>query len=187
MNKGLRIASGDIIGFLNADDIFAGPDIIMDVVQLMENSGKDAIFGDLVYVSPKNPEKIVRYYDSSGFKEKWLSMGSMPAHPTLYLNRNVYDKFGYYRTDYKIAADFEFITRIFHNNHNSYAYLPKIMVRMNMGGISTRNLYSNYVLNKEMLRACRENNISTNIVKLLLKYPKKFAGVIKARKIQSVR
>ena len=183
MNKGLNLASGDIIGFLNADDIFADAEIINDVVNRIVGTGKDAVFGDLVYVRPSKPKRIVRYYDSSGFTRKWLAIGAMPAHPTLYLRRSIYERFGEYKTDYRIAADFEFIARIFGEDQTSYSYLPKVMVRMSTGGISTKNLKSNWVLNREMIRACSENNIPTNIFRILLKYPKKIAGIVKARRM----
>jgi glycosyltransferase involved in cell wall biosynthesis len=186
MNKGLSHAKGDIVGILNADDVFADTEIVSDVVRLMAESGSQAVFGDLVYVNLKNPHKIIRYYDSSGFTRKWLTMGAMPAHPTLYLKREVYKRYGVFETDYRIAGDFEFVTRIFGEGLTTYSYLPKVMVKMNTGGASTKNLLSNWVLNREMLRACRQNNISTNMFKLLLKFPGKIAGLYKARRMPRV-
>ena len=181
MNKGIGLATGAIIGFLNADDEFNGPDIVSDVAGLMTETDCDAVFGDLVYVTPKRPQKVIRYYDSSGFNRNWLTIGAMPAHPTLYVKRDIYERYGGYKTDYRIAADFEFCVRIFGKGKTSFQYLPKVMVRMRTGGVSTKNLWSNWVLNKEMIRACHENDIQTNMLKILLKYPKKVAGILKAR------
>jgi len=173
------LASGEIIGFLNSDDLYANKNVISDVVSILDNMNVDAVFGDLVYVSRKDLNYIVRYYQSKNFNPKSLYAGIMPAHPTLFLRKAVYEKYGYFKTDYRIAADFEFAVRIFKDDNLSYYYLPKIMVKMRTGGTSTKNLKSNWVLNLEVLRACRENGIKTNLFKIYSKYPKKILGLIK--------
>jgi glycosyltransferase involved in cell wall biosynthesis len=182
MNKGLRIACGDIIGFLNSDDLYANEKVISEVVATLKKKKVDAVFGDLVLVAPQNPYNIVRYYQSKNFSPKTLTKGIMPAHPTLYLRKSVYEAYGYFKTDYIIAADFEFVTRIFKDNHISYYYIPKIMIKMRAGGASTKNLKSNWILNLEILRACRENGLRTNLFKIYSKYPRKILNSIKTQR-----
>lgn len=182
MNKGLKIASGDIIGFLNSDDLYAGGKVISEVVGIFKKKNVDAVFGDLVLVSPHNPYNIVRYYQSKNFNHKKLTQGIMPAHPTLYLRKSVYEEYGYFKTDYSIAADFEFVTRIFKENKISYHYIPKVMIKMRAGGKSTKNLKSNWTLNAEILRACRENGLKTNLFKIYSKYPRKILTSIKTQR-----
>ncbi len=112
-----------------------------------------------------------------------LAKGCMPAHPTLFLRRNVFDKYGYFKIDYSIAADFEFVARVFSISDISYYYIPKVMVKMRKGGVSTKNVRSNWILNKEILRACRENGIKTNMFNILTKYPRKILGLMKNNNI----
>jgi glycosyltransferase involved in cell wall biosynthesis len=178
MNKGLRLASGEIIGFLNSDDLYANNNVISDVVSILSEMKVDAVFGDLVFVSSTDPSHIARFYQSKNFSPKFLSKGIMPAHPTLFLRKSVYEKYGYFKTDYRIAADFEFAVRIFKDYNISYHYIPKIMVKMRTGGTSTKNLKSNWILNLEVLRACRENGLKTNLFKIYSKYPGKILGLI---------
>jgi glycosyltransferase involved in cell wall biosynthesis len=183
MNKGLRLASGEIIGFLNSDDLYASNNVISDVVSVLLKMKVDAVFGDLVFVSSKDLNHFVRYYQSKNFSPKLLAKGIMPAHPTLFLRKTVYEKYGYFKTDYRIAADFEFAVRIFKDYNISYYYIPKIMVKMRTGGTSTKNLKSNWILNLEVLRACRENGLKTNLFKIYSKYPSKILGLIKRERI----
>ncbi len=186
MNKGLRLASGEIIGFLNSDDLYANKNVISDVVSILDNMKVDAVFGDLVFIKSKDLNHIVRYYQSKNFSPQSLSKGIMPAHPTLFLRKAVYEKYGYFKTDYRIAADFEFAVRIFKDYNISYYYIPKIMVKMRTGGTSTKNLKSNWILNLEVLRACRENGLKTNLFKIYSKYPRKILGLIKRERIIKV-
>ena len=177
MNKGVRLADGDIIGFLNSDDIYADNSVLDKVVLRMERHNLDSVFGDLVYVAPRDTDRIVRYYSSKNFSPRQIAFGCMPAHPTLYFRKSVYDKFGPFKIDYQIAGDFEYVARVFGNGDIRYEYIPEVMVKMRTGGTSTRSLRSNWILNKEILRACRENGIKTNIFWVFLKYPMKIYGL----------
>ena len=170
MNKGIRLASGDIIGILNADDVYYNNTCLQKVIDAFTEFDTDAVFGDLVYVKPNNPNKIVRYYRSDMFSVEKFARGCMPAHPTFFVRRECYDKYGLFSTDYRIAADFELLVRFLFKNKISYHYIPDILVKMRTGGISTRNLKSNLILNKEIVRACRANGLDTNIAKVLSKY-----------------
>ena len=178
MNKGVGLAEGDIIGFLNSDDIYANDSILHKVVLWMERDNLDSVFGDLVYVDPLNTDRIVRYYSSKNFSPRQIAFGCMPAHPTLFFRKGVYEKYGPFKIDYRIAGDFEYVARGFRNDDIRFAYLPEIMVKMRIGGTSTRSLKSNWILNQEILRACRENGIKTNFFKLSLKYPRKIYGLL---------
>ena len=181
MNKGLKLAKGNILGFLHSDDVYFDRGILKDVADAFKANQVDAVYGDLVYVAPDDLNRVVRYYDSRPFNPDMIARGYMPAHPTLFLKEAVYKNHGYFKTDYRIAADFEFAARIFGKERLSYHYLPKVMVKMRTGGLSTRNFKSNWILNKEILKACRENNIDTNIWKILSKYPKKLMDLINSK------
>lgn len=173
MNKGLRLATGDVIGFLNADDTYAHSGVLERVSTLMQRQGVDAIYGDAEYVQRFDLSNPVRRYRSDRFEPARIGWGWMPAHPTLFLRRAVFDRYGVFRTDYRIAGDFELVARVFHANEVPYLYLPEVLVRMRIGGISTAGLSSTILLNQEVLRACRENGIATNWLKILWKYPTK--------------
>ena len=178
MNKGIKAAQGDFLGFLNSDDVYANDNVISKVVGIVKKQKVDAVYGDLVYVSPNNLQKVLRHYNSGWFNSKMIAKGYMPAHPTIFLSNSVFEKYGYFKIDYSIAADFEFVARVFGKDDIPYYYLPEVMVKMRQGGASTKNWKSNWILNKEILRACKENDINTNIFKVLSKYPQKLLGLI---------
>lgn len=173
MNKGIRLATGDIIGILNADDFYANQQVIEKVTALFRESGADALFADLVYVRPDNLDKVVRYYSGANFSPDKFAWGWMPPHPTFFVRRELYERYGLFRTDYRIAADYELTARFLARHRVKYVYLPEVIVRMRTGGVSTRNLRSNWILNREILRACAENGIPTNMLKVYSKYFRK--------------
>ncbi|HIA02772.1 MAG TPA: glycosyltransferase [Myxococcales bacterium] len=174
MNKGIGLATGDVVGFLNADDIFADAGVLGRVALAMQNTSLQACFGDVVFVGD-DMETAVRYYRSSGFSPGRLAYGWMPAHPSLYLRRDLFDRYGNFRTDYEIAADYELVARLFGKHRISYVYLPWVFVNMRLGGVSTKGLRNSFILNREIVRACEENSISTNMFKVLLKIPSKLS------------
>ncbi|QKO22970.1 glycosyltransferase family 2 protein [Rhodoferax sp. BAB1] len=173
MNKGLRLATGDVIGFLNADDMYADDGVLARVDALMQQDRLDALYGDTEFVHPANLNKPVRRYRSDRFRPDRIAWGWMPAHPALFLRRQVFERYGGFRPDYRIAGDFELVARIFHPGELSYRHIPEVLVRMRTGGISTGGLRSTLLLNSEVLRACRENGISSNWLMILSKYPAK--------------
>ena len=174
VNKGIVMSSGDIIGILHSDDLYIDEHVISNIIQEFCND-VDSVYADLVYVERNNLEKVVRYYDSSVFQISKFAYGWMPAHPTCFIKKNVYDKYGLYKTDYIIAADYELLVRFYAKHMVSYSYLPRVIIKMRSGGLSTRNFKSNFILNKEIVRACRENDIETNILKVYSKYFVKLA------------
>lgn len=173
LNKGLVLASGEIIGLMHSDDFFASESTLKEVAVTFDNQNIDAVYGDAVFFHRKNPKKIIRKYRSDQFHFEKLSWGWMPAHTTLFLHRRVFEKYGLYRTDYKIAADFEFVARIFKSDALKAVYLPKVLVHMRLGGMSSGGIKSTIQLNREVMRACRENGIDTNMMKIISKYPLK--------------
>jgi len=174
MNKGIRLATGDIIGILNADDYYANYHVLSDIDQIFTSMKVDAVFGDLEYFHQRREFIPIRRYRSSHFHPSKLSKGLMPAHPTLFLRKSVYERFGLFKPEYKIAGDFDFVARIFKDGLLKYIYVPRILTRMQSGGVSTRGLKSTILLNQEILSSCCENGISTNLFKILSRYPKKF-------------
>lgn len=173
MNKGLAVASGDVIGFLNADDVYANNEVLSRVMTIMEQEGLEALLGDVEFFRSEGPAQTVRRYRSARFRPDRIAWGWMPAHPALFLRRHVYERFGRFRTDYRIAGDFEFCARIFKDDSLTYRSLPETLVRMRVGGISTGGWRNTVLLNQEVLRACRENGIKTNMLKICSKYPAK--------------
>lgn len=171
MNKGIRLASGDIIGTLNADDVYVDSGVLSRVERQMVDGHLDAVYGDVVFFEADRPKTNLRRYSSRHFSPSHIAWGWMPAHPTLFLRREVFHRFGLYRTDFKIAGDYEFVARIFKDADLRYRYLPEVLVRMRTGGVSTRGWRSTLLLNREVLKACLENGIRTNLFMLLSKYP----------------
>ncbi len=175
MNKGLALATGEIVGILNSDDLYAGPHVLKKITGIFSNPSIEATYADLVYVRPNNLDRVVRYYSGSEFTPDKFAWGWMPPHPTFFVRRELYEQYGLFKTDYKIAADFELTARLLFRHKVKYTYLPEVTVRMRTGGVSTRNFGSNWILNREILRACAENGIKTNIFKVYSKYVRKVA------------
>jgi glycosyltransferase involved in cell wall biosynthesis len=173
MNKGIRLSTGQVIGFLNADDVYTHARVISSVAEVMQREGLDAVFGDAEFFRADLPARPVRRYNSARFSPKRIAWGWMPAHPAIFLRREVFERNGPFRTDYRIAGDFEFIARAFWPGKLRYRHLPEVLVRMRTGGISTSGWRNTILLNREVLRACRENGIPTNVFKILSKYPSK--------------
>ena len=170
MNKGIAMATGEVIGILNSDDFYSNNQIISHVAKAFEDEKVDAVFGDLVFVDPLDLTKIVRKYSSKKWNPKKLAWGFMPAHPTFFVRRKYYESLGVFKTDYKISADYELLIRFLLVHKLNYRYLPLNMVIMRKGGVSSKGLMSNVILNREIVRGCRENGIYTNSFMVYSKY-----------------
>jgi glycosyltransferase involved in cell wall biosynthesis len=179
LNKGILASSGDIIGFMHSDDYYSSPNILQRVAECFESTGVDIVYGDVVYFYPNNPSKIVRRYRSGEFSRNNLEWGMMPAHTSMFFRSSIFKKYGLFKTDFKIAADYEYLCRIASRDVPRYFYLDEILINMSLGGASTAGLMSSINLNREVLRACLENGLSTNIFKILSKYPAKFIEYVK--------
>lgn len=178
MNKGLARVTGDVVCFLNADDQYASEDVLSMVAKKMSTEQLDALMGDVGFFHASNPNRQVRRYCSDRFTPERLAWGWMPAHPALFLKRSVIDRVGQFNTTYKIAGDYEFVIRAFWGHALRYVHVSRVLVRMQTGGVSTAGWRAKIRLNKEVLRACRENGVKTNIFMILSKYPSKIMEVI---------
>lgn len=170
MNKGIIMATGDVVGILNSDDFFTSDDVIETVVDAFSNSDIDALYGDVHFVDPDDLNKCVRYYSSAIFKPSLFRFGFMPAHPSFYMKRKCYEKHGLYALDYKIASDYDLLIRYLFKEKINYKYLKKDFVTMRTGGVSTENFNSRVTLNREIVKACKKYGIKTNMFLLSLKY-----------------
>ena len=170
MNKGIHMATGDIVGIINSDDFYHRNDVITKDAEAFNNTDTQAVYGDVRFVNPKKLDKTVRYYSSKNFTPHLFRYGFMPAHPTFFTYRKYFEEFGYYKTDYKIAADYELLIRFLYVHQLKSKYLPFDFMKMRTGGTSTASVKSNILLNKEIVRACRENEIWTCLPLLCLKY-----------------
>lgn len=176
MNKGIAMATGDVIGILNSDDVYMNTHVISDLMRLMQTQKTEVVFADLILVDSSDQNKVIRYYDSGHFHPRKFRFGWMPAHPTVFVKRGLYQRVGKFSTTYQIAADYEMLIRMLAIENATYAYHPKPVVRMRAGGASTSGISRNWILNQEIIRACKENGIYTNLFMLLLKVPAKLWG-----------
>lgn len=164
INKGIQMATGKVIGILNSDDELYSSETITHIVNQMEQTGADILYGNLLYCKydaiEHNPPRVVRYWESKEFRLQDLKHGWMPAHPTLYCKREVFDQVGPYRTDFRIAADYEFILRAFSQPQIKTTYLPEIIVRMEVGGISNRDIRSLLLKSKEDRRTMKMHGLN---------------------------
>lgn len=179
LNKGLVLADGDIIAFLHSDDLYSDNDVISKVVQIFSDDSVDVVYGDVSFFSGSNVTKIIRRYQSDKLSEKNLAWGKMPAHPAMFIKRQIYEEIGYFDTDFHIAADYEFLCRIVHYVDLKSVYIPSVLVRMQVGGASTAGVKNTILLNKEVIKAIRKNDIYSNIFMLLSKYPSKILQFLK--------
>ncbi len=176
LNKGIKLATGDIIGFLHADDLFASQQTISQIVALFNQKNTDSVYGDLEYISSKG--KIIRYWKSSEFTLSKLKKGWMPPHPTFFVRASVYQKCGLFDTKFKIAADYDFMLRVLGRYKISTAYLPLIITKMQLGGASNKNIRNILIKMKEDFIALRKNKIggiSTIFWKNISKIPQFFS------------
>ncbi len=170
MNKGISAASGQIIAFLNADDFYKKPNIVEKAVKKIVSAELDAVYGDVDFFSSNDTNKILRRYSSKFFSPKKLAYGLMPAHPSIFMKKEIFKVVGKFDINYKIAGDFDFILRAFKDNHLRYLYIPEVFVTMQNGGVSTRGLKSTIILNKEIMQSCIKNGIKTNWARLISRY-----------------
>jgi len=164
------MATGDVVGILNSDDYFTSPDVIEQMAGAFAAPTIDAVYGDIHFIREGQPDKIFRYYSSKPFRPLWLRFGFMPAHPSFYCRREVFDKAGLYKTDYKIGSDYEMMVRLFMVHKIKAKYLPIDFVTMRTGGASTKNVRSRLQLIKDDVRGCRENGIYTNPLMISMKF-----------------
>lgn len=166
MNKGISLTSGDVVGILNSDDFFTSPTVVERVSDefksISQTEELDAVYGDIHYVNPDRLNKCVRYYSSKAFSRAKMRMGFMPAHPSFYCRRELYQKFGMFDTSFRIAADFELLLRFIYLHRIHTKYLPMDFVTMRTGGTSTSGIAVHRKIYSEHMRAYKKNQIYSN-------------------------
>lgn len=169
MNKGISLATGDVIGILNSDDFYASGDVISKVVKVFETTGCDAVYGDLVYVDRNDTAKVKRYWRSGRYTPGAFLWGWMPPHPTLFIRKEVYQKYGVFKLDLRTAADYELMLRFIHRNSIQIAYIPEVLVKMRAGGASNASLAGRVRANQADRMAWARNGIEPYFFTVYLK------------------
>lgn len=169
LNKGIELATGEIIAILNSDDFYAYPQVISEIVQLFEKEQADAAYADLVYVERHNPKRVKRYWKSGKYRINKFKWGWMPPHPTFFVRRACYEKYGKFNIHLRSAADYELMLRFIHRYQINLAYLPKVIVKMREGGMSNLNLIARLRGNQEDQKAWRINGLKTGKLTFFLK------------------
>ena len=169
INKGIAMATGDVIGILNSDDLLVSEDTIETIVKTFKEQKVDSVFGDLEYVDKENTDIVFRAWKGKNYNRNLFKMGWMPGHPTFYIKKSLIEKFGGYENHYFTAADYEFMVRhLFKHNISSY-YLPKLIVKMRMGGASNKNLNQRLRANRRDYLAMKHNAIPMPFIVSILK------------------
>ena len=164
MNKGIKIATGDVIGILNSDDLYNNEQVLNEIVGVFERDDVEAVYGDLVYVDENDIGKVIRTWRSGIFKPGSFALGWHPPHPALFIKREIYEKYGAFDLNFEISADFELMLRLFEKYMIKPAYIPKILVRMRLGGASNKSLKNIIKGNINCYRAFIKNNIKVSVL-----------------------
>lgn len=178
MNKGLSLATGDVIGILNADDVYSNSTIVSSVVNLFLNSNSDAVYGDLVYVDRYNLNKVTRNWKAGLYTRRSFLYGWMPPHPTLFVKKGVYESHGHFDTRLRTAADYEIMLRFLYKENIFSAYLPQVIVKMRSGGVSNSSIKNRIAANKEDRLAWKMNGLKPFFFTLWFKPLRKIAQFI---------
>lgn len=182
MNKGIRMATGDVIGILNSDDFYTSDDALACIAWTLENEKVDAVYGDIHYVDDEDLKKCVRYYSSKPFRRWMMRLGFMPAHPSFYCRKEVYEKYGAFDAEnYRVAADFENLLRLIFVNKIKTHYINKDFVTMRTGGASSSGLESHKRIMRDHLKALKKNGVYSNIFLLGLRYLYKIGEILKSK------
>jgi glycosyltransferase len=159
LNKGLMRVTGEVVGLLHADDVFADADVLTRVATAFADPAVEAVYGDLVYVAREDASRVIRYWRAGEYRPQRLRWGWMPPHPTLYLRRSLYEQFGMFDTRYRIAADYDLMLRVLTQLTGRVLYLPEVLVRMRLGGVSNRSLAKILRKSREDYQALRANRV----------------------------
>jgi glycosyltransferase len=159
INRGIASASGDVIGLMHSDDFYTHNRVLERIVKAFADPEVDGVYGDLQYVTGEKPHGVVRHWRSGEYSRSKLGRGWMPPHPTLYLRREVFDRWGLYDTNYQIAADYDAMLRYLVKGQIKLAYIPEVLVKMRVGGESNRSLGRVLLKSREDLKAIRQNGV----------------------------
>jgi len=169
MNKGIKWASGDVIGMLNADDFYIDEGVLEKVATVMADAYVDACYADLVYVDRENADKVIRYWRSRSFEPGLFASGWVPAHPTFFVRKKIYDRYGIFDVNYKLAADYELMARLFERYRIRTVYIPEVLVKMRVGGVTGNSVLNRIKQNIEILAACKQNRIKISPLSFMMK------------------
>jgi glycosyltransferase len=178
MNKGVKRATGDIVGILNSDDFYASENVLREVVDTFEQSGCDAVYGDLQYVCKDDVSKVVRYWRSGPYQQGAFKWGWMPPHPSFFVRHTLYDRCGLFNLDMKTAADYELMLRMIHKEGASLQYLPNVLVKMRTGGASNSSMASRLKANADDRKAWDVNGLTPYWFTMYLKPIRKITQFI---------
>lgn len=182
MNKGIGMATGEVVGILNSDDFYTSNDALDSIAQAMQDGGVDAVYGDIHYVDDDDLEKCVRYYSSKPFRRWMMRLGFMPAHPSFYCRKRIYETYGAFDAEnYRVAADFENLLRLIFVHKIRTRYIPKDFVTMRTGGASSSGLQSHKRIMRDHLKALKKNGVYSNVFLLGLRYIYKVGEILKSR------
>jgi glycosyltransferase involved in cell wall biosynthesis len=168
VNKGIQLATGNIVGLLHSDDLYMSGDVIETIAQVFTNKDIDSCYGDLVYVQRQNPLRILRYWKAGYFNKNKFKIGWMPPHPTFFVKRGIYNQYGLLNLKFPLAADYELMLRLLYKYNISVEYLPRVLVKMRTGGTSNPGLYTLKAI-IENYNAWRINNLRPPLIAFLLK------------------
>lgn len=169
LNKGIKMATGEVIGILNADDMLASSDVIESVAQCFISQEPDGLYGNLNYIHPKNTAKIIRKWISKPFTKTDIVLGWMPAHPTFYVKRSLFEELGYYSLNFDSAADYELMIRFLYKYQINAVFLNKLIVNMRTGGMSNASLKHRYKALVNDYKALNENDVPFSVFAILFK------------------
>lgn len=178
MNIGVTQTSGQIIGFLNSDDFYASPNVLSTVAKIFQEKNVDAVYGDLQYVSKKNVNRVVRHWRAGMFNQESFLYGWMPPHPTFFVRREIFMRYGRFRLEMGTAADYELMLRYLHKHAVKTAYIPEVLVKMRTGGASNISLKARLRANKKDKEAWRVNDLERFWFTLYLKPLRKIGQYI---------
>jgi glycosyltransferase involved in cell wall biosynthesis len=181
MNKGIKLATGDIVGIINSDDVVADRTVAETVVKTMSDSNADSCYGNLVYVDRGNMDKVIRYWNAGEFQRERFRNGWMPPHPTFFVKRAIYEKYGLFNPDFPVAADYELMLRFLYKYNVSTTYIPKLLVRMRTGGKSRPGMINTAKNMLENYRAWKVNGLEINLLTFVMKPLSKATQYIRAK------
>lgn len=169
MNAGLKVLTGDIVSILNSDDLYANDKVLENIIRIQRVSDAEIFWGDLIYVARNNINQIIRYWRSSNLLPRAFENGWMPPHPTLFIKKFIYKKYGLFREDFKIAGDYEFMLRVLYKHKVATCYIPRVLVKMRYGGVSNKSINNLLKKSFEDYRACKLNGIKHAFKTVFLK------------------
>lgn len=159
MNKGIALSSGDVIGFLNADDVYANEHVIGRVAEVLSDPSLDSCYADLIYVDSNDLSRVVRYWKSCEYTDGLFGRGWCPPHPTFFVKKSIYESFGCFDLSYPIGNDVELMMRFLARHKISSSYIPELFVKMRTGGVSNRSFLNIIKQNIQILKAAKRNNV----------------------------